>query len=396
MRNRRILIATFLAFVLAVSLAPGLSAQESAAKGTINGTVVDSTGGSIAGAQVTVTGPVGNQNYTTANSGLFIAQDLIPGTYTVRVEVKGFKVSQLSNVLVNVGSVTGIRVVMEPGSVTSTVEVVSSAVTVDTTSTAVATNLSDDFYNRLPVQRGVAGLFYLAPGVVSGGGTGASNPSIGGASGLENLYVADGVSITDTAFGGLGIYSRVYGSVGTGINLAFIKEVQVKTGGFQPQYGGATGGVVQIVTKSGGHDFHGAVAGYWQPQQFEAQRVNPDDFGLANPFGKLLHNANADVSGEIGDRFPECATTCSSSDRLTPRGTPPINWRIRARVFSLLASKTVRPGFTTTPRSSPIKLTTGIHWKDRCSGTLRPQTRSPGSAWHRVLPASRITPTSAN
>ena len=304
MRNRRIWIATFLAFVLAISLAPGLSAQESAAKGTINGTVVDSTGGSIAGAQVTVTGPVGNQNYTTGNSGLFIAQDLIPGSYTVRVEVKGFKVSQLSNVIVNVGSVTGIRVVMEPGTVTQTVEVVSSAVTVDTSTTAVATNLDDSFYSKLPVQRNVAGLFYLAPGVVSGGGTGASNPSIGGATGLENMYVADGVSITDTAFGGLGIYSRVYGSVGTGINLAFIKEVQVKTGAFQPQYGGATGGVVQIVTKSGSTNYHGALAGYYQPNQFEAQRLNVDAFGLANQVGDVLHNNVADISGEIGGPVP--------------------------------------------------------------------------------------------
>src|SRR6202021_1880879 len=288
MRNRRIWIATFLAFVLAISLAPCLSAQESAAKGTINGTVVDSTGGSIAGAQVSVTGPVGNQNYTTGNSGLFIAQDLIPGNYSVRVEVKGFKVSQVSGVQVNVGSVTGIRVVMEPGTVTQTVEVVSSAVTVDTSTTAVATNLDDTFYQKLPVQRNVAGLFYLAPGVVSGGGTGASNPSISGATGLENMYVADGVSITDTAFGGLGIYSRVYGSVGTGINLAFIKEVQVKTGAFQPQYGGATGGVVQIVTKSGSTNFHGALAGYYQPNPFEGKRLNVDASGWGNRVGDGL------------------------------------------------------------------------------------------------------------
>src|SRR5882757_3155031 len=115
MRNRRIWIAVFLAFTLAVSLAPCLSAQESAAKGTMNGTVVDSTGGSIAGAQVTVTGPVGSRDYTTGSSGLFIAQDLIPGIYSVRVEVKGFKVSQVSGIQLNVGSVTAIRVVMEPG-----------------------------------------------------------------------------------------------------------------------------------------------------------------------------------------------------------------------------------------------------------------------------------------
>src|SRR5580700_1351237 len=289
--------------VLAV-LAPCASAQESAAKGTLNGTVVDSTGGTIVGASVTLSGPFGDVNQLTNGSGVFIFQDLVPGAYKIRLEMKGFKTSQVAGVTINVGSVTAIRVPMEPGSITTTVEVVGTAVTVDTSSTAVASNIDDDFFNKLPMQRGVAGLFYLAPGVVSGGGTGSSNPSIGGATGLENLYIADGVSITDTAFGGLGLYSRVYGSVGTGINLSFIKEVQVKTGAFQPQYGGATGGVVQIVTKSGGHDYHGAVAAYWQPQQFEATRLNPDDFGLANPFGKVIHNAAYDFSGEIGGSIP--------------------------------------------------------------------------------------------
>jgi hypothetical protein len=304
MYTKRLFLVAVLILTLAVSLAPSISAQESGAKGTMNGTVVDSTGGSIAGAQVTVSGPVGSQNYTTGPAGLFLAQDLIPGTYSVRVEVKGFKVTQVSDIQINVGSVTAIRVVMEPGTVTQTVEVVSSAITVDTTTTAVATNLNDDFYQKLPVQRNVSGLFYLAPGAVSGGGTGSANPSISGGSGLENLYVADGVSITDTAFGGLGVFSRVYGSVGTGINLSFIKEVQVKTGAFQPQYGGATGGIVQIVTKSGGQNYHGAVAGFYQPQQFEAKRLNPDSFGLVNPVGDVLHNENADISFELGGPVP--------------------------------------------------------------------------------------------
>jgi hypothetical protein len=102
----------------------------------------------------------------------------------------------------------------------------------------------------------------------------------------------------------LGIYSRVYGSVGTGINLAFIKEVQIKTGSIQPQYGGATGGVIQIVTKSGGNQYHGALSAYGQPYAFEAQRSNVDDFNLANPFGKVIHNANFDVSGEAGGPVP--------------------------------------------------------------------------------------------
>jgi hypothetical protein len=304
MKRKKAWLLGVLFLAVIVAFAPSVMAQESAAKGSLNGTVVDSTGGAIVGAQTTLTGPQGTQSQVTSGSGTFIYQDLIPGTYKLGVEMKGFRRAEVPDLVINVGRVSAIRIQLEPGSVTSTVEVVSTAVAVDTTTSAVATNLSDDFYQKLPVQRGVAGLFYLAPGVVSGGGTGASNPSIGGASGLENLYVADGVSITDTAFGGLGIYSRVYGSVGTGINLSFIKEVQIKTGAFQPQYGGATGGVVQIVTKSGGHDYHGAVAGYWQPQQFEASRLNPDDFGLVNPFGKLVHNSNADVSGEVGGSVP--------------------------------------------------------------------------------------------
>src|SRR5436853_92748 len=91
----------------------------------------------------------------------------------------------------------------------------------------------------------------VVPGAkVTAGGAGTANPSISGGSGLENLYVADGVDITDTSFGGLGTYNRNYGSLGTGINLSFIKEVQVKTGGYEPQYGKSTGGIVQIVTKS--------------------------------------------------------------------------------------------------------------------------------------------------
>ena len=287
-----------------VAFAPSVIAQESGVKGSLNGTVVDSTGGAIVGAQTTLTCAQGSQSIATNGSGLFTYQDLIPGTCKLGVEMKGFRRAEVPDITINVGRSTAVRVQLEPGSVTSTVEVVSSAVTIDTSSTAVATNLNDDFYNKLPVQRNVTGLFYLAPGVVSGGGTGEANPSIGGATGLENLYIADGVSITDTAFGGIGVFSRVYGSVGTGINLSFVKEVQIKTGSIQPQYGGATGGVVQIVTKSGGNQYHGAIAGYFQPNQFEAKRSNVDDFNLANPFGDVLHKANFDVSGEIGGPVP--------------------------------------------------------------------------------------------
>src|SRR5207302_11447356 len=149
-------------------------------------------------------------------------------------------------------------------------------------------------------------------------GTGTANPSISGATGLENNYIADGVSITDGAFGGIGVYSRVYGSLSSGINLSFVKEVQVKTGGFEAQYGKSTGGIVQIVTKTGSNAFHGSVGGYFAPQQFEAQRLQVDDFGLGtsqahfNLQGKTLHQSNYDADAQ---RSEERRVGKESSDR---------------------------------------------------------------------------------
>jgi len=74
----------------------------------------------------------------------------------------------------------------------------------------------------------VSSLFYLAPGVVSVAALVMRIHRFQGSTGLENLYVADGVSINDPAFGGIGVWSRVYGPLGTGINLAFVKEVQIR------------------------------------------------------------------------------------------------------------------------------------------------------------------------
>jgi len=85
---------------------------------------------------------------------------------------------------------------------------------------------------------------------------------VSGGSALDNLYIADGVNITDSAFGGIGTFSRSYGGLGTGITTAFVKEVQIKTAGFEPQYGQSEGGVVNIITQSGGNEYQGNVYAY--------------------------------------------------------------------------------------------------------------------------------------
>jgi hypothetical protein len=283
---------------------------ESSVSGSINVYASDPSGATIGDAKVTLTGPTGEKVAETGGDGRAFFQVLPPGSYSVKIEKTGFKTENVKDVVVVIGRSVPVIAKLEVGAASTTVEVTADAIAVDTTSTANGANLNDQFYQSVPVGRGVTGLFYAASGVASGGGTGTANPSIAGGTGLENNYVADGVSITDGGFGGIGVYSRVYGSLSTGINLSFVKEVQVKTGGFEAQYGKSTGGIVQIVTKSGSSHFNGSVGGYFAPQRFESTRKQVDDFGFGgsdqrfNLAGKVLHQGNYDVDAQLGGFVP--------------------------------------------------------------------------------------------
>jgi hypothetical protein len=285
-------------------LTMGLYAQESAVTGSLGGTVYDSSGAVVTKAKVTLIGPTGNKVATTDSEGRFDFDVLTPGFYGVRAEMSGFKAIEIKKVEVFTNRQSTVRMTLEPGGGNEVVEVTAESVGVDTASTGIGANLNDTFYSKVPVARNVTGLFYASAGVTDGGGTGAANPSIAGGTGLENQYVADGVNITDGAFGGIGVFSRVYGPLSTGINLSFVKEVQVKTGGYEPQYGKSTGGLVQIVTKSGSNAYHGSIGAFFQPQAFEAGRLNPDDFARVNQGGVTAHQGAWDFDAELGGYVP--------------------------------------------------------------------------------------------
>jgi hypothetical protein len=278
-------------------------AQDIATKGGISGRVVDSTGAVIPNAKVTISGPVGDRVVTADAVGEFEIQNLIPGTYKVKAEQSGFKTTNVPNVVVFVGKTSALKLTLEAGSISEVIEVTAGAAAVDTTSTAVGANLNDQLYENLPLQRGVTSLFYLAAGVTDSLGGGVANPSISGGSALDNLYIADGVNITDASFGGLGVFSRSYGTLGVGINTSYIKEVQVKTGGFEPQYGQAQGGIINIITKSGTNEYHGGVYGYFRPNSFEAERLQRDDV-RTNKVGKILADEQYDAGVDVGGPIP--------------------------------------------------------------------------------------------
>jgi hypothetical protein len=285
---------------------PSMAQDQGSARGNLGGVVYDSSKSVVPAAEVTITGPIGNQTQITNDQGTFLFSTLIPGSYSVKVHKAGFKAASFQSAEVLINRTTSIEVVLETGDVSEVVEVNAATVTVDTTTASVTSDFSDDFYNNIPLGRGVSSLFYLAPGVTSGLGTGPENPSISGSTGLENLYVADGVSINDPAFGGIGVWSRVYGPLGTGINLSFVKEVQIKTGGFEPQYGHVSGGIVQLVTKSGGTKFFGTIGGYFNSRGMQADYVNSDDaqFATLNKVGRRLNDANYEGDFEAGGYVP--------------------------------------------------------------------------------------------
>src|SRR3989338_5656703 len=245
--------------------------------GMVQVTVEDATGAVIPGAKVTMSSPMGSRTLTTDERGMALFGGVTPGLWTIRAEVPGFKAAEAKDVDVRINVRTPVILVMEPGDVTQTVEVTAAAIAIDPGSTNLTASHNDTLYNTIPIGRNLTNTFYLGAGVNDGGGTGFSNPSISGGSGLENLYVLDGVNITNTGFGAYGTYHRVFGPIGSGVTTSFIQEVQVTTGGFEANYGQALGGVINVTTKSGSNDFHGAIYGYFTTQTLSAanRQINP-------------------------------------------------------------------------------------------------------------------------
>jgi hypothetical protein len=288
--------------------------QLSATRGGLGGVITDKSGAIIPDAKVTITGASDRRVVTTDSGGRFLASDLTPGLYTASVEKAGFQSQTAKDLEVVINKTSSVDFALATGNVAETVEVNATTVSIDTSSTAVSDNLTASFYQQVPVARNIGSLFYVSPGVVDGGGTGTSNPSVGGATGLENLYLVDGVVLNDSGYGGLGVFSPVYGSLGTGINLSFIQEVQVKTAAYEPKYGGVNGGVLQIVTKSGGTKLHGAVAAYMAPEWGSAASKYPDNYRLnvsTDPQivqgfqqGRVYSQPAYDASVELGGYIP--------------------------------------------------------------------------------------------
>ena len=248
--------------------------------------------------------------------------------YSVRVELTGFSPIEQKEIQVRLGARLELKeLTLKVGDLTEVIEVVGSAPVIDTASTTIGGVLDAETIGKLPVGRAFTDTLYLVPGVSDSSYAGKANPSIGGASGLENNFIIDGVNASNAGFGAIGSYSRAFGSIGTGVTSDFIKETQVKTGGYEAEYGQASGGVINVVTRSGSNEFHGAIFGYMQPKGVEASYKQLDTVnGTVNTAGRQVADVGLSIGGPImKDKlffFGTFNPTWDTLTRTAPTGFP--------------------------------------------------------------------------
>ena len=235
------------AFVAVALVLTGLaSAQERF--GTLRGTVVDQQGAAVPGVTVTITNTVTGEarDYVTDADGQYLAPDLNPGRYSVAFALTGFSRVERADISVLLGREFQVDAQMSVGQLTETVQVTAEAApAVDTRSTLIAHNVTAEEFDRLPKARSFQSIALTAPSVNAGEIEGGLQ--VNGASGAENMFTVDGV-VTN---------GLIYGQSRQNTVFEYLQEVQVKTSGISAEYGGALGGVISAVTKSGGNVFRG-------------------------------------------------------------------------------------------------------------------------------------------
>jgi len=224
---------------------------QSSTTGSIEGTVTDPQGGVIPNATVTVSGSnlIRPQTAQTDENGHFQILNLPPGRYDVMVgAISGFKETTRENVEVNLSKTSSADVQVNIGGAVGDVTITdTSGASVDVNANTTGTNVSSEQFSNFPTQRTVQSLYSIAPTVARSGLRDASgrdrDPSVAGSSGPENNYILDGVNTTDPAFGGSG----------ANLPFEFVQEVEIKTGAYGAEYGKSTGGIFNVITKSGGN-----------------------------------------------------------------------------------------------------------------------------------------------
>ena len=293
---------TLLALVAlsALLLCSVVFAQTSVSDGSISGTVTDASGAVVPNAKVTMTGPTGQTVHaTTSGAGTYSSGALVPGTYSVRAEAKGFKTTQLS-VDVQVNNTANGSIKLEIGQESTVVEVQASEVSVNTEQAEVQGVLTASQISSLPVNgRNFLDLAQLEPGVQIQDGAnfdptkvGYSSVSFGGRFGRTARISVDGVDVSD----------ETVGTTTEDIPASSIQEFSLAQSSLDLSNDLTSSGAVNVTTKSGTNAYHGEAFGFFRDSAVGAANLpSPIDpaTGQRIPTPWQRNQEGADIGGPI-------------------------------------------------------------------------------------------------
>jgi hypothetical protein len=243
-------------------------------QGRIQGGVFDQTGGVIAGATVTVTDVARGvaRTLVTDSAGEYSAISLVPGTYTVRGEAKGFKAVEHTNVLVQVGEDIRVDVTLQAGEQTQTVTVTAEIPQVETTNATLGGALSNETINDLPLNgRDFTRMVQLRPGVVSYPGGGDHADSANGFTSRDGLWLLDGVMAYNPVNGGQIVNFRYQaGTASSTLPIDAIQEFNTQENP-RAEYGWAVGALINVGLKSGTNSIHGTAYAFGRDTALDAR-----------------------------------------------------------------------------------------------------------------------------
>ncbi len=355
-------------------LSPLAFAQTS---GSVSGSVSDATGAALPEVTIELSGPAlqGVRSAASDSQGRYRFLNVPAGDgYKLTATRSGFQTTTKDGLHVYLGREATVNLQIT-AALTEAITVLGEAPLVDVTRTVTGVNITASQFDTLPTARNFQQLTTLAPGVTLEMGDHDArfdtSPNVGASSAPENNYIIDGVSATDPR----------YGTSGTNLTMNFVQEVQVMTGAYGAEYGRSTGGVFNVVTKSGGNAFHGDVFGYYRNKSFSPDEVvrrrnketteffNGDtniDFGasLGGPVikDKLWFFAAADptrrttyIGGSVsgGVAAPSAGQKYDTDTNIYAAKltyTPAVNHSL---VFSAFGDPTTRKGWLGDPNSDP-------------------------------------------
>ena len=253
-----------------------LWSQSQSTTGTIEGTVVDETGAVVSGANVTLShqGMGATRTLSTDTSGRYTAPLLQVGNYDVSVQLAGFTTVKRTGIALALGQSLVVDVTLKLAAVETTVEVSAAPPLIETSRSEASSLIDNQQVSSLPLNgRRFFDLAFLTPGVYQE--KERNNLSLSGSRGINSNINIDGADFNQPFFGGQRGGERA--NVAYVVSQEAIQEFQVVRGNFAAEFGRSTGGVMNVITKSGSNQFHGSAFYFLRHREFAPRDRNGDE-----------------------------------------------------------------------------------------------------------------------